>query len=321
MKIDKISVYNNRSFKTNNTPEQNIQYNLCNGKMLEHLEMLGRSQVNFTGNKFIEYDKQFVDVLSKNLRLSQEDKEKLEDGVAIFLKNNNLKTLEDITGAENYELQSKFIGKIGCDICKSDNDYEILKDAFFDRVDYVDKYEPKLDLYQKDYVVVEHILDKYNISERDKGDIFSILKDDADGKNFNTLFDIFKPENNPESIVEYIQNLVEIDSATAFNLLIDFGVAAQQDEKTLFADVNPWKLTAKNFEESKDSAIAQEILDEFEIDENEYDYICEQINKRREGISVEQISFELTDKYDLPSKAFKYITDTIYNYDGCNEEF
>jgi hypothetical protein len=182
MKINPISflnLNNFQSFSGCNTVKSNNNQQFDYNKTFNSAEILGRSQVNFTSNNdknkiFQEYDKKFIDTVSQNLRLSDEEKIRFNNDVKDFLKTNKIKSLENLVGAENAEMQAEFIGEVGDDICHSDFDFNILSDAFYDRVYYEGEYKPEVSLYDKDYEVIDHILDKYNCDEGKKCEVFDI---------------------------------------------------------------------------------------------------------------------------------------------------
>lgn len=304
-------------------------------------EALGRSQVNFTGKKdkkYQRYDRMFIDTVAQNLRLSKEDKARLNDNIDEFLKSNGYKSLEDITGDKNHELQADFISELGDDICQSDFDYNILSDTFQERMYYDGQYNPEADLYEKDYEVVDHILDKYGMDETRKAEIFDVLKMHADWLGGETLFDLFKPENKPSVLMDLVKDQLQLNDDLSIDLLIDFGLMAQKDEKARREGIYPWKMTALMNEQAKDEAIACDIIGEYDLegdefyegdidDDDEFDdddveeskstmeEIAEQLNRRRDGVCVEQIAYELMEKYNLPLEAYEFIKNTIYGYD------
>ncbi len=284
----------------------------------------------------------FIDTVAQNLRLSDEDKKRLTGNIQSFLKANGYKSLEAIAGNKNQELQSDFISELGDDICQSDFDYNILSDAFQDRMYYDCEYEPEVDLYEKDYEIVDHILDKYGYNEADKAEVFDVLKMEAENNNCKNIFDLFKIENYPNRFTYLLNNYLKVDNAAALDMLIDFGYMASKNEQARRQEIYPWKMTALMNEQAKDEAIACEIIGEYDLEDDEFyedeieefdddefddadeiqetkstmDEIAEQLNRRRNGVSVEQISYELMEKYNLPSEAFKFIANTIYEYDA-----
>lgn len=347
MKINPINLYNFNTPQSRdggssapNVQNRQFDYSLA--------ETLGRSQVNFKGRKnkekkYQQYDRMFIDTVAQNLRLSDEDKQRLTSNVQTFLEINGFKSLEDIAGDKNHELQADFISELGDDICQSDFDYNILSDAFHDRMYYDGQYQPEVDLYEKDFQVVDHILDKYGMDDVKKVEIFDIMKMHADALGGETVFDLFKPENDPVVFMDLIKDQLGYDKDLTVDLLIDFGCMAKKDAKARQEGIYPWKMTALMNKQAKDEAIACEIIGEYdlegddfyegslnefnddgELDDNDdeveetkstMEEIAEQLNRRRDGVSVEQISYELMEKYDLPSEAYEFIKNTIYGYD------
>lgn len=341
MKINSVNnfCFNLLQYRGGGNSAQNIQNQQFDYSLAE---ALGRSQVNFSGKKdktYQEYDRMFIDTVAQNLRLSDEDKQRLTDNISGFLKLNGFKSLEAIAGDKNHELQADFISELGDDICQSDFDYNILSDTFQERMYYDGQYNPEVDLYEKDYEVVDHILDKYDMNVGRKAEIFDVLKMHADCLGGETVFDLFKPENKPEVLMDLIKDQLQLDDDLVTNLLIDFGLMAQKDDEARREGIYPWKMTALMNEQAKDEAIACEIIGEYDLegdefyegdieDDNEFDdddevenskstmeEIAEQLNRRRDGVSVEQIAYELMEKYDLSSDAYEFIKNTIYGYD------
>lgn len=334
-----IPQYRGGGNSAKNIQNQQFDYSLA--------ESIGRSQVNFEGLKnkdkeYQEYDRKFIDTLAQNLRLSDEDKQRLVDKTDKYLKDNNFKSLEAIAGDKNQELQSNFIAELGYDICKSDFDFNILAETFMNRMYYDGQYNPTVDKYEKDYEVVEHILDKYGMDDNRKTEIFDVLKMHADSSGVETVFDLFKFEKEPTVLMSLIKEQLQINDELACDLLIDFGIAANKTDADRRSEIYPWKLTSAMNEYAKDHAIACEIVGEYdlqgddffkfkieEIDDDESDdndeveetkstiqEIAEQLNRRREGVSIEQISYELMEKYNLPSKSYEFIKNTINEYDA-----
>ena len=362
MKINPVNIFNFNISQYNKKPNsvKNIQNQQFDYSMAEAFsqhsnkysrnsfaldEAIGRSQVNFTGKndkKFQEYDKMFIETVSQNLRLSDKDKRKLTANIKSFLKFNKFKSLEDITSDKNKELQADFIAELGDEICHSDYDYNILSNDFYDRMYYKEQYIPEVNKYEKDYEIVEHILDGYGIDNPRKVEIFDILKKHADSSGAETIFDLFKPENKPTALMGLVKEHLHLNNNLATDLLIDFALMAKKDEKARLEGINPWKLTDLMNEQAKDEAIADEIMRKYNIEDEEpyalnysesddmedddfaYDEeakdtmeeITEQLDRRRYGISVDQISYELVEKYDLPSGAYKFIKNTINRHDA-----
>lgn len=322
-----------------NIQNQQFEYSLA--------EALGRSQVNFTGKKdkkFQRYDQMFIDTVAQNLRLSKEDKARLSANIDNFLKTNKFASLEAIAGDKNVDIQSDFISELGDEICYSDFDFNILSDAFQDRMFHNGCYEPEIDLYEKDYEVVDHILDKYGYNEAQKVEVFDVLKMEAEHNDCKDVFELFKTKDYSKRFVHLMNEYLNINNETAFDMLIDFGLMSEKDDEARREGIYPWKRTALMNEQAKDEAIACDIIGEYDLEDDELqeddiddefedidddddddvkeeskstmEEITEQLNRRREGVSVEQISYELMEKYNLPSEAYDFIKNTIYEYDA-----
>lgn len=326
MKINNINFYNYNSikspiFKAQDTTSQSLSSEQStNTQMnLNPAEMLGRSQVNFTGRdfKFSENDQKFINVVAQNIRMSDDEKKQFEDAVSDYLTDNKYKSLDDISGDENSEIQGEFIEKVGYKLAfLSDMDFNMFADELIERTTQNNgDYDPKPDKYRKDFEVVDHILDQYKMSEDKKTEVFDVLKMEAEHNEYDTIFDIFRI--NPKRPIYLFGKYLNFNQSMLSDLLIDFGYAATLDAKSRHAQINPNKLTAQTNQNFKDSAIADEFIKEFGLDEDESDYIVTQLQRRREGIKPEQIAYELIETYDLGSDEYEYMLGTIYNFDTC----
>lgn len=326
MKINNINFFNYNSikspiFKAQDTTSQSFSSEQStNTQMnLDPAEMLGRSQVNFTGRDFhfSEGDQKFINVVAKNIRMSDDEKKQLEDAVSDYLTDNKYKSLDDISGDENSEIQGEFIEKVGYKLrFLSDMDFNMFADELIERTSQDgDDYDPKPDKYRKDFEVVDHILEQYEMSEDKKTEIFDVLKMEAEHNEYDTVFDIFRI--NPDRPIYLFGKYLNFDKSTLSDLLIDFGYAATLDAKTRHAQINPNKLTAKTNQDYKDSAIADEFIQEFGLNEDEEEYIKAQLQKRREGVKPEKIAYDLIETYNLGLEEFQYMLGTIYNFDTC----
>lgn len=368
--INFLNLNNNvRQFQVGGTSEQNTQVRQIDyNQTLNSAEFLGRSQVNFTGkkevnNKLVKDDKMFVNILAQELRLSDQDNKKCGNFVSEFLKQNNLKSLSDMN--DNNDLSEKFFQDLGKHICNSDFDYEILSDNLHERLSSVDGYKPEVDLYLKDYEILDHVLDKYFNDNAVKMGVYNLLVMEAQSNLSKDLFEPFKKPDACDRFPDFMKEYLGVNADTSLDILIDIVEVANKDDAARRAEIYPWKHSMQLCEEIKDNAIACEIAGQYDLvsedwasegvsddgwdvfvdeevdnddevddiddddieddidDETDQDTkriqdIMEQLSRRRSGTSVEQISFELVEKYDLPEGAFNFIKDTIFKYDTAD---
>jgi hypothetical protein len=321
--------YNNKQ-KLNyfNTPNNNNNQQFDYNKTLNPAEMLGRSQINFTAKKkkpddqkLQEYDERFIDTLAKSLRLTDNDKLRLDNAVQNFLKTRNCKYINDLKGFSNTDIQSDFMAEVGNEICYSDNDFDIFADAFCDRIYCPDEYEynPVVDLYKKDFEVIDCILDKYDCDNGKKYYIFDSLADVANKKKCNNIFELFNNGNKFAS--KFIKILCnndynkiyltdkKIDYNTACNITLDFAAMAKKSEDERHSVISsPWKRTNFMHEQSKDIKIACRIAKQYNLASDEFLQDAEDnylgiffsdIKKDEEtGCFVDKYDIKETEKYN-----------------------
>lgn len=324
----KINAINNYTFYTQQSPKLTnpLKPNNQNKRFDYSLsEVFGRSQVNFTGDKYQQYDKMFVDTVAKNLRLSDDERKRLSIDVNEFLRINHYHSLEDIRGLHNSDKQEAF-GNMLCEkICKSDFDSIILVNTITERMYYDDEYEPTVNLYAKDYEIVDNILDKYDYNANKKRDIFDVMRMEAERLKCKDIFEPLMQENYPKRFQYLLNKFLDIDEESSTDLLIDFGLMATKNDAERRADIYPWKLSSEINKYIKDREIATKIIMECDlIDDNCLDdkqmeitinNVTDYLEKRRNGISPEQIAYELMEKYDIPIESYDFIRSIIYLYD------
>lgn len=196
MKINSINLfsYNNYTPKNINNFEQNQKCEQASfNNKLNPLEVLGRSQVKFTGisnNESDEFDKNFYDDISKKLELSDKDIHKLKKIVNKFLKTNNLSSTADLCSSfANEEIVDSFIENVVDGLELSDEKVETLYDFLFKQAiinsmakalkedeSLAEVIIPLTINTMKNDLVCDKLVKKYNLNEKDKQNINSHLK-------------------------------------------------------------------------------------------------------------------------------------------------
>ncbi len=318
MKINPIQIYYNHT--NYNTPQKQVQQpnqHACNN-LSNHNEIIGRSQVSFGSNnqdfKFHQFDSMFIDTTAQNLRLNNDEKNTFKAETTNFLQKNNLTSLDELY--DDLEGQGAYLENIVKKLDLSDYDYNILADDFIERVECDGNYIPETKKYDKDWEVVDFILEKYTTESETRLDIFDIMKMEAESRDLNTLFDIFKPENNSPHSITLATLSSTFGENTATDIYIDFALAAAKDPKTRHSEIDKNIIQSRFYDYSSDYIITCDILDYFQLDDENGDAIEQEVQKRRtEKKNIHQIAFELADKYKLPSGAEEYISTSIINND------
>ena len=318
MFISKINLYANPSNIYNNkiNSQKTSQKAEC-GFISSPLEILGRSQVTFIGNNFElnSDDKKFVDVVSRDLRFSDEQKELFSEIVKDYLKENKLKSLEEMNGDDN-NAQSYFLNKVSEKIDLSDAEFDVLVFHIMGRISCNGVYLPDDRRFVKDLPLIEPILEKYGLDEDAVDTVTDAMFIDAESFKCKALFDIFNQHTNEINDTVFFDVLTnEVDDDTALNIIIDLSQKSKEYEK--FGENIFPKHTerAKFYNSMDDECITDEILGEFNIAEEEGENIFKHVIKRYADISLQQIAFEIADEYNLPPKADKKIIEIIKTQD------
>lgn len=317
MKILNINFYN----RTNNQNYYNTKQTDNNYKDLgyipSNMEIVGKSQINFSGNDFRldANDKKFINVVSRDLRFSDKQKEQFSEIVKDYLKENKLKSLEEMDGDDNNE-QAYFLNKVGEKMDLSDAEFEVLSFHIIDRIFCDGVYLPEDRRFVKDLPLIEPILHNYGFDDETVDTITDAMLIDADTFECNALFDIFNEHANEiEDTIFYNTLTDEVNDDTAINIIIDLSLKSKEYEK-YGENIFPKNTERVKFYNSVDDEfITDEILEQFNISEEEGENIFKHIIKRHENISHQQIAFEIADEYKLPPKADKKIIEIIKTQD------
>ena len=196
MKINSINSfnYNNFSHKNINNAVSNKDGDRANNikNELNDLEVLGRSQVKFTGadnNEADEFDKTFYNEISKELELSKQDSHKFKKVVNQFLKNNNYDSLEEFClSCDTDEKFYSFIENVASRFDLSDEKIGLLDKSLLDKIMMVKLSKtleednslayammPIVVESLKKNVVCNNLLEKFNLDSQEKENISSHL--------------------------------------------------------------------------------------------------------------------------------------------------
>lgn len=232
MKINSINLfsYNSQSNKNINNVILNKKdrQNSINND-LNALEVLGRSQVKFTGIKrdeANEFDKFFYDNLSKNLGLSDKDNDKFKKIVNKFLKTNNLSSTEDLCSSyDNVEIVGSFIENVSDGLDLPAEKVDILYDFFVKQAvlnnipkmlkedeSLADAIIPIATKSIENNLVCDNLVEKFNLDEKEKTNIYSYLKKLEDDISPEQVAYEITEDYNLSSIDDYNYVLKTIES-------------------------------------------------------------------------------------------------------------
>lgn len=325
MKINYINLNNTFAYKNTYKPQKETYKEFDYTNTLNPAEVIGRSQVNFTGKgfEFSDDDKKFIDVLAYNLKMSDKKKKILENTVAEFLIPRDYDSLDKISGNDDEKIkeQNAFLDKI--DSIFNFNDYEINEVASIlaERTMHKGKYEPQKRKFFTDYGVVDTILSKYGFDEDHSENVFKIMESEASINNYESVFDIFKPENNPLQSITMANMEInyDFDKDELTDLYIDFSLAASKTDEERQKIVDGSKMMRKFENDNLDYTIFDDVREEYDLDEKlEKEIMAELAKRRDENKDIKQISYELCERYNLPEGAYKFILESITfndNYD------
>ena len=197
MKINSINSfnYNNFSHKNINNAVSNKDGDRANNikNELNDLEVLGRSQVKFTGadnNEADEFDKTFYNNISKSLELSDEDSHKFKKIVNKFLKDNNLSSTQELfSSQDNEKMLCSFIDNVAEGLNLSDEKADILENEFvrnlavnklskaFEEDDsLLETFLPFAIESMKNNLVSDNLIKAFDLDEKEQQNINSYLQ-------------------------------------------------------------------------------------------------------------------------------------------------
>lgn len=179
---------NNNRFKTALKTEQPD----CNSG-LNPMEMLGRSQVKFTGGlNDYDFDKNYFDNISKILDLSKVDKDRFKKIVKRYLKDSGFSSVEDFCNSVDFkddEHIDNFLGSVASGLNLSDEEIDVLGKDLLDSMlvrkvsnmcnedeDFADIIFPIVVANVKNNLVCNNLIDKYDLAPKEAYNIMEYIK-------------------------------------------------------------------------------------------------------------------------------------------------
>ncbi len=322
MKISGVNFYTPHSIQSNQQ-KHTIQSNINNFNLSSQAEIIGRSQVKFTGKEFEfwEGDRAFLDVLALNLRLNDEEKQKLDNVVKDYMIQNNFKYIDDMVigdDAIDANEQAYFAAKISEALDLSDDDFDIVASELIDRIYCDGEYIPEDNRYQKDLPVLRKITENNNLDMHKLMNVFEILKQEAEENNSKSIFDNFREKPNPMLLHKIMQ---ELDEDEYVDVAIELSQIGKLDDRTRQAKVEKHKAENEFYRNSIDAMITAGICETFNLDDKNFEELFEQVKRRRNNdISLMQVAYEISEKYSLPPKAESKIIEIIKDCDDIGDK-
>lgn len=228
MKINSINL-----FSYNNLPQKNTQNNTLTNQNdsqngiqseLKALDILGRSQVKFTGNhqdKSNVFDDSFYNQISKKLELSNNDNNKFKKIVTEFMKAINFSSTEEFFSAcDDVNVVDSFIKNVEKGLNLSAEKNDIFEDFFIQNLtmnklakaleeddSLFGDMMPFVTKSIENNLVCDNLVEKFNLDEKEKTNIISHLN---------------KLENNisPEEVAYDITEDYNLKSIDDFNYVL-----------------------------------------------------------------------------------------------------
>lgn len=196
MKINSINFfsYSNSSPENFNNSKsvQKLNKSVINNTF-NPMEILGRSQVKFTGvnnGDLNGFDKSFLDDISKELELSEQDSHKFKKVVNQFLKNNNYASTEEFCAScDTDEKFYSFIENVAYGLNLPDEKIVILDNALMNKImtikllKVLEEDESLADIIipltvksTTNDLVCNNLIEKFNLTPKEKNNISSHLK-------------------------------------------------------------------------------------------------------------------------------------------------
>ncbi len=236
MKISNIKVFNynlSNPRSCNNPVPNQLGSESGNSLNMDHMELLGRSQVRFTGDEYgqpNEFDRTFFGEMSKKLNLSNEDANKFRKIVNRFLKTNNYSSVENFCKSDvQYEQIDSFVEKVAIGLNLSDKKIDTFANSLIDIIALnritemlaedealVEDLIPILTNSIKHGMVCDNLIQKFNLDPDERENIVSHLQKLNQGTSPEQVAYEFTEKYHLSSFDDYKYTLETINSANDF---------------------------------------------------------------------------------------------------------
>ena len=293
---------------------------------------LEEALLNLDGRKYLmgvlegNADNDFYEYARKALRLSPKENYEFRVTIEDYLKENNLKSINDLAGEDMLMEQAELTELLTRKFELSDAEMNALQWELISRANSGLDYKPMANIFVKDEAPLRAIVENggYNYSLNDMFNkkfnhkLFWVMSEEAQEAGYKNIFEIFKKENNPNSskTVEFIKNS-NLTQEQKMDLIIDLGKIASEPEE--FAMKVPKHVAFDNFYGSLyNDMITERIIRKFDLPaliEDDLKKIVAKLQPAHvtggEDCNIHQIAFEIADKYKLPAKAEKELSSII----------
>lgn len=276
-------------------------------------------------------DDSFYRFAKKLLRQSPDESYEFRTTVEEYLKENNLKSITELFLDEDLICeQAGLIERLENKFNLSESESTALNWEFLERANtnVMDRdYKPDMSPHIKDLDSVVKIVDDGGYAQKEElkrfdTELFRKMSKEAEEKNYENVFEIFKSENNPAKSETYkfiMESRLSQDQKA--NLIIDLTKISKDPEA--FAGALPKQAGKDNYYANiQIDMMAERIAKTFGLEEKDSEFYDEIVLKKMkdllrkmypehiddgENTSIKQIAFEIADGYGLPSGAEKEI--------------
>lgn len=279
-----------------------------------------------------EHDDAFYKYVSKILRLTPDQAYDFRATVDEYLEENKLKSITELFSSEDlFNEQAVLTERLEQKFDLSEKQTTMLNIEFLNRANTSDRenYEPITNPYVSDVIPFRKIISdgeyNYEIGNKDFSlYLYEIMTEEAFNKGYESLFDIFNPENKLEQSEAYKFIMEsELSQEDKLELILDFVKASENHlemEETL--PKHPDK--DEYYANMQSLMIAEQIIETFDldsylidIDNNEHPIMEDIIKiypehvKGGENSAPRKVAFLIAEKYNLPGGADKTIEKII----------
>ena len=314
MKIASINNFSMPVFQL--APQKNNNFYNKNNSLIS--DTFEKNNISFEGEKNKGFklsgtDQLFIAAVSRNLMLKEDEQDILRQEVINFLKDRGYESLDDIKHDDETYPAMELAGNIERKLELDQIDTGMLMSDLEERLQSKEKYTPTNRKYQIDIQLLTPILEEYGFVGEDGCadiDVFAYMCKDASKNKFESLFDIFKNENNPIKSQTYkylAQNAPSKDNLADLMIRLNYSTDMDTPQKR-------FEVSCKMFMDSRDNAVAADVANRYWIDVGEVLKIVKKLDDA--NVLPMQVAFEIADKYNLPSGSEDEILEMIKAYEA-----
>lgn len=287
-----------------------------------------------------QHDDEFYKHAKKILRLTADQAYEFRETVDDYLEEKGLHSIKELFFTDDLlNEQAVLIERLGEKFNLNEDQTSSLNFEFCNRAksSYNGDYKPRTYPYVADAALFKKILTarNYNYEIEDSDFIFGLYKlmnNEAKNKNYDSIFDIFNPENifQISNAYNYIkQSQLSEDQKT--DLILDL-VEASKNYLEMEEELPKHPRNDEHYANVQSFMIADQIAETFGLsvkimDPYNNDNVLQDIIKLYpehveggENSDVKKVAFLIANKYDLPGGAEKTIEDIIHKVQSGGEK-